>query len=68
MTEAIKEVENPEGAISPREQPYIKLSKNSRGHNWDIKALDDTSIETLKEIKERVLQINQELVTELIGD
>ena len=67
MTEIIKQTDT-EDQREEQQKPYIKLSKNSRGHNWEIKAFDDTEIETLKEIKERLLKINQELVTELLGD
>lgn len=47
------------------EKSYIKLIKNTKGHNWEIKAFEDTTKETMDEIRERVLDQENKLFQEV---
>jgi hypothetical protein len=49
-----------------REQAYIKLYKNSKGYNWEVKAYQKTTSEQLAEIKEKITKINNELLDEFV--
>jgi hypothetical protein len=46
-----------------REQAYIKLYKNTKGYNWEVKAYSKTTDEELSNIKEKITKLNDELVT-----
>lgn len=46
------------------DKAYIKLYKNSRGYNWEIKAYQDVTDEDLSKIKEKLLKINNDLANE----
>lgn len=48
-----------------QDQAYIKIIKNPKSYAWEIKAFEKTTIEQLEKIKEKVLQLNSELLGEL---
>ena len=46
----------------------VKLIKNSRGLNWEIKVVEGDTMNTIEEIKERALRIHHELSKELTAE
>lgn len=50
------------------EKPYIKLYKMKNYYNWEIKAYEDTSQETLTKLKEQLEEINNELQNSFTGE
>lgn len=47
---------------------YMKLIKNSRGYNWEIKAFQDTDDYLLDQLREKILEQNTQLNDALMGD
>lgn len=46
------------------EKGYIKLYKNSRGFNWEIKAYEDMDEKVYDELLAKILKLNEQIQEE----
>ena len=49
------------GGLSNIQSGYIKLSKNTKGYNWEIKVLDEKE-KDLKKVIDEVTRLNDEMI------
>ena len=51
-----------EDSKAENQKGYIKIYKNTKGYNWEIKALEDFSVDNYKELVAKLQQINNEML------
>jgi len=50
------------------EKAYIKLYKQTKGYNWEIKGYEDTDFENMNLLKEKINKLNDELLEMFAGE
>jgi len=49
-------------SIINNDKAYIKIIKNTKGYNWEIKLFEDIDMEKIKDLQEKLKIVNQDMI------